>query len=61
VLTAQLVRARQHGLLGDADRALAISRETADTSLRFYGQAHQVTKDAYRDISLWKTGPAQRG
>jgi eukaryotic-like serine/threonine-protein kinase len=54
VLTAQLILARQYGRLGDTARALAISRETAETCVRVYGPAKRVTQEAYQEISLWE-------
>jgi hypothetical protein len=58
VLNARRILANQLGRLGDGERALAISREIAETSTRIYGPAHRVTIAAKEEVHRWKPDPA---
>jgi hypothetical protein len=58
VLTARRILAYQLGKLGDHERALAISREIAETATRIYGSAHRVTIEATEEVHRWEHDPA---
>jgi hypothetical protein len=53
VLTARLILAHQEGRLGARERAQAISRATAETLARIYGETHRYTQDARKEAELW--------
>ena len=57
VLNARRVLANQLGRLGDRERALAMSREIAETAARIHGKDHRVTRAAAKEARRWEPDP----